>query len=80
MRIAKKQARRLTVADIVSPGDILGLARSTLSKVATLDGLVVVALGRDGTIQAEYAGLDDAFGAVGLLEAGKLAFLEEDDE
>lgn len=75
----KTLRKKLTVNDIVSPGDILDLLRVVLARVHTLDAVVIITL-EGGELTVEYAGLEGDYHALGLLEAVKPLILDGDDE
>ena len=73
----KNTKQKLTVNDIVAPGDVLDLLRAALAQVHDLDSVIIIKRKADG-LTCEYAGLEDDYQAVGYLEAAVLLLLEDD--
>ena len=71
---------KLTIADIVAPGEILDLLRTALGKASSFSGVVLVTLNKAGELEIAYGGLDDIYHAAGVLEAGKILLLDGCDD
>jgi hypothetical protein len=72
------KSKVLTINDIVAPGDVLDLLRSTLDSVSTIEGLVIIVKTSAGVV-TNYAGLDE-YQVVGVLELGKFSLLKDEDD
>ena len=72
-----KHERDLSIADIITPGDILQVLRDSLNEAHALDGVIVVAV-KDCAVKVNYAGTASEVETAGYLEAAKLLLLIPD--
>jgi len=75
MIIDKKKL--LTVADIVTPGDIVSLLRDNLDNACNLTGVIIITTHDDNTVGVGFAGMS-CVEAIGNIEVAKRSLLSED--